>query len=525
MRDLVFLRGKAKQQLQQLYPKGRAFQSPDGSDGDIIIDVKSGANANFLYEVENFVASILPDSELFNITDARNWERRLGLDYDPETLTLEERKAEILRKLSYPGGFRNTLTLEFLEYQLRKSLFDVRVYRNPGLTQPADTELIANSVEKEEGFTISNFYHTFIIAGSTPTTEAVIESRRRNEFIRKVLRYKPMNMICFLNSTISKADGTFKLKFGEYVCELIEETPPYATNVNVSGIYEVGRTLTGSYTYNDNEGDAESGTTFRWYRADDQSGLNAVVIAGATATTYTLVSADGGKHIAFAVTPKNIKATGSEYLSDYTPIIDLAIKPVITFYADKLTNRLTWTMADNTQNSGTWEVEFRQLGETIPLIQTGTGSPRNNMLPVGAYNNNVIFRVRRISIPTTDWSEPFNAYVEHVGLYEIAKANVLIGSTPQSGFCVFDNQYTTEDLLSPDAVPVTGTQLYFRAASDLYYKASLFNIENSPTTVPAPISNGIQWIRFAGDATGRIWDVNPNTGIITGVSTNYSCPI
>ncbi len=219
MRDLVYLRRITNALLKQLQPTGRAWQYPDNSDSAREIAVKSDMAADFLYQIEDFISNIIPDNDLFSETDAENWERRLALDYDVDTLTLEQRKAEILRKLSYPGGYKNTLSLEFIQYQLRASLFDVYVYRNPDQSQPANTELIANSVDKEDAFTVSNYYHTFIIAGSTITTQAQINLQRRDEFIRKVLKYKPMNMVCFLLSNINKAEGTFKLTYQTYVCE------------------------------------------------------------------------------------------------------------------------------------------------------------------------------------------------------------------------------------------------------------------------------------------------------------------
>ncbi len=42
---------------------------------------------------------------------------------------------------------------------------------------------------------------------------------------------------------------------------------------------------------------------FRWYRADNASGLNEVAIPGAIARTYTLTQADAGKYVSFQVTP------------------------------------------------------------------------------------------------------------------------------------------------------------------------------------------------------------------------------
>ncbi|MFP4438820.1 MAG: PKD domain-containing protein [Chloroflexaceae bacterium] len=84
---------------------------------------------------------------------------------------------------------------------------------------------------------------------------------------------------------------------------------PTATGVTISGTPRYGETLTGNYTYNDAEGDAESGTVLAWYRADDAACSVNRTATGATGSSYTLVTADVGKYICFEVTPD--AATGT----------------------------------------------------------------------------------------------------------------------------------------------------------------------------------------------------------------------
>ncbi len=48
----------------------------------------------------------------------------------------------------------------------------------------------------------------------------------------------------------------------------------------------IGPVFTGSYTYMDNEGDAEADFTYKWYGADDTSGTNKTEIVGVTALIY-----------------------------------------------------------------------------------------------------------------------------------------------------------------------------------------------------------------------------------------------
>jgi len=78
---------------------------------------------------------------------------------------------------------------------------------------------------------------------------------------------------------------------------------PVATNVEVSGTKMVGSTLTGSYTYQDGDGDPEAYSTYKWYRASDQGGSNLAEITGATNPTCKLIPDDIGKYNDFEVIP------------------------------------------------------------------------------------------------------------------------------------------------------------------------------------------------------------------------------
>ena len=81
--------------------------------------------------------------------------------------------------------------------------------------------------------------------------------------------------------------------------------PPTATNVSFTGTLEIGQQMQGSYDYEDLNGDPESGTTFKWFRANISGGTGAVEISGATSINYTLTTDDSGKYIQFQVTPRN----------------------------------------------------------------------------------------------------------------------------------------------------------------------------------------------------------------------------
>ena len=87
-------------------------------------------------------------------------------------------------------------------------------------------------------------------------------------------------------------------------------SPPVAGNVAIQGIAAEGETLTGTYDYGDAQGDAESGTTFKWYRSSDMVfDPGDTEIPGAQFTSYTLQPADDASFIFFEVTPA--AATGA----------------------------------------------------------------------------------------------------------------------------------------------------------------------------------------------------------------------
>jgi len=121
---------------------------------------------------------------------------------------------------------------------------------------------------------------------------------------------------------------------------------PVASNVSQSGTAEVGQALTGTYTYSDTENNPQGTSTYQWYRADNGSGLNETAIGGVTAQTYTLVAADAGKYIRFAVMP--VATTGT------TP----GAETKATAFAGPVTGGVVnqAPVASNVSQSGTAEV-------------------------------------------------------------------------------------------------------------------------------------------------------------------------
>lgn len=121
---------------------------------------------------------------------------------------------------------------------------------------------------------------------------------------------------------------------------------PVAENVAFTGTEQVGQTLTGTYDYVDSDGDPESGTTFKWYRADDGTGTNETAISGATSQSYELTETDEGKYIRFGVTPANGVAIGVEAFSGYSGEIQAESQSLFQYSAEGTvidTGKLTLT--------------------------------------------------------------------------------------------------------------------------------------------------------------------------------------
>ena len=98
---------------------------------------------------------------------------------------------------------------------------------------------------------------------------------------------------------------------------------PTATNVVINGYLYVTKNLIGTYDYQDADGDSESGSTFKWYRYDDDQGSNEQEISGANSDIYTPAKDDEGKYIKFEVTPA--AATGK---SPGSPVKSDAVGPI-----------------------------------------------------------------------------------------------------------------------------------------------------------------------------------------------------
>ena len=93
----------------------------------------------------------------------------------------------------------------------------------------------------------------------------------------------------------------------------VANSAPTATSVSVSGIKRAGQVLTGMYTYYDEEGDIESGSTYKWFSSNTEFGTYTEE-SGVTGRSRVLTLADQGKYFKFSVVPK--AATGTQTVAE-----------------------------------------------------------------------------------------------------------------------------------------------------------------------------------------------------------------
>jgi hypothetical protein len=230
-----------------LQPNGRAYRIPYGGPFEkfykAIMSDDIGGMGRLYGDMKQIMSDILPDNPDFDIEDAHDWYRRLGL-YDSGSVSLADMKAAITQKMSWTVTPLARQSATYMQEQLRLAGFDVYVYPNrfddgmggwvtktPGeiLGMPAglavyggmgygDTgygggwidagiTLVMNYLEwqKDATFVITaeGYKSTFYIAGATVDAFANVSTEREIEFRQLILKLKsaPMCGILFVNYT------------------------------------------------------------------------------------------------------------------------------------------------------------------------------------------------------------------------------------------------------------------------------------------------------------------------------------
>jgi hypothetical protein len=243
---------KIKQLTRLLYPTGRAYNMPTGGAFEKLHSGLAQSEGRAVDDADSILFSILPDNTNFTVDDAEDWERRLGLITNA-LVSLDDRKAAIIRKMNHPGDIPARQSWDYLQQSLQAAGFDVYIHENIpeqsvfGLLQPFSgtaqqgqaqqgqvqqgtvitansnlfvylqqgqaqqgqvqqgayvyTNLIANNINEslDAYFNIgSNWRSVFWIGGTNIGDFANVDINRKDEFRQIVLRIKPVQSIAYL---------------------------------------------------------------------------------------------------------------------------------------------------------------------------------------------------------------------------------------------------------------------------------------------------------------------------------------
>ena len=172
---------------------------------------------------------------------------------------------------------------------------------------------------------------------------------------------------------------------GKIYYRTIDQAMPQANNTAVSGGYYIGAAQTGTYTYSNDQGNAQATSTYQWYRSSDGTTSAKVAISGATGLTYTTTSTDQGQYIIFGVVPKSTTGTstlltGIERLSS-PKLISNAGKAILNFNFAALSPAVTGTVNESAKTvtlTVPYDTDLSALAPTIGVTGT-TVSPASGV--------------------------------------------------------------------------------------------------------------------------------------------------
>lgn len=154
-----------------------------------------------------------------------------------------------------------------------------------------------------EGISVYKWYRSDDING---TNEVQISGANQSTY---VITSNDVNKFISFEVRPVAASGGLQGSPVKSVRYIVLNAPPTASNVTIEGLFKIGLVLRGKYNYSDLEGDAESVSSYNWYRCNTQDGVGKTQIIGANTRNYVVQVIDMGKYISFEVVPS--ASTGS----------------------------------------------------------------------------------------------------------------------------------------------------------------------------------------------------------------------
>ena len=230
--------------------------------------------------------------------------------------------------------------------------------------------------------------------------------------------------------------------------------------------------------------------------------------------------------------------------------------PVLTSVVTSANTPLT-TLGFTMQNTNPVGIEYEVATDSsftniiltgvITTINTPAGGGYSidipfNATPYEAYTTYVRIRKKCTNTNVSGWSIPstitrgssswssgvgiapysFNPVVVIPGNYETPILNDPQGTNNYT-ICATGNAFTAEVRIDTE-LPQAGTQIFLK---DGITKAKPSSIPSDYCGVAGYLNvSGIRWIRFTSSnpaVANKIWDLEPSTGKIIGLSTTYTC--
>ena len=316
-------------------------------DGNVITSFPDGSNsqpwkfaltAHVKLDGENNTYSFTNERATFGefttlpVTRSKGWHQLL-IDVTKDDTYNFYIDGQLLATRSTPGYLSNagveTVAIEYCGPSTTEgeanhviALDNIKFYNvtPPDIPQPMVKDLSVTG-EAEVGKTLTASF-TYIPAEAEQQEDCDIQWLRSTTKNAAASDWTPITGATSKTYTLSEADIDHFLKVsvtpkqeidpqvGETVSSDVITAPfhPVATDIKVDGGGVVGRELTATYKYYDeNDGQEESGSVYRWLVSDTNSENPAdyTPIVGADGLSLTVGADLAGKYIKFEVTPKN----------------------------------------------------------------------------------------------------------------------------------------------------------------------------------------------------------------------------